>query len=101
VTGVRTQMGLVFEGDTVVLTAGTFLSGLIHIGLQNYTAGRAGDPDDGRQVIVTLTAAGRQVLRETRRAREGWMAKRFSDLSDDEIETLARATTILERIAAS
>ena len=60
-----------------------------------------GDPDDGRQVIVTLTAAGRQVLRETRRAREGWMAKRFSDLSDDEIETLARATTILERIAAS
>ena len=44
VTGVRTQMGLVFEGDTVVLTAGTFLSGLIHIGLQNYTAGRAGDP---------------------------------------------------------
>ena len=69
--------------------------------VDNGWAGRAGDPDDGRQVIVTLTAAGRQVLRETRRAREGWMAKRFSDLSDDEIETLARATTILERIAAS
>jgi tRNA uridine 5-carboxymethylaminomethyl modification enzyme len=44
VTGVKTQMGLVFESETVVLTAGTFLSGLIHIGLQNYTAGRAGDP---------------------------------------------------------
>ncbi|MBL8310205.1 MAG: tRNA uridine-5-carboxymethylaminomethyl(34) synthesis enzyme MnmG [Burkholderiales bacterium] len=44
VTGVRTQMGLAFESETVVLTAGTFLSGLIHIGLQNYTAGRAGDP---------------------------------------------------------
>ena len=44
VTGVKTQMGLVFESDSVVLTAGTFLSGLIHIGLQNYTAGRAGDP---------------------------------------------------------
>jgi DNA-binding MarR family transcriptional regulator len=69
--------------------------------VDNGWAGRAADPDDGRQVIVTLTAAGRQVLRETRRAREGWMAKRFSDLSDDEIETLARATTILERIAAS
>ena len=44
VTGVRTQMGVTFEAATVVLTAGTFLSGLIHIGLQNYTAGRAGDP---------------------------------------------------------
>ncbi len=44
VSGVKTQMGLIFEGETVVLTAGTFLSGLIHIGLQNYTAGRAGDP---------------------------------------------------------
>ena len=44
VTGVKTQMGLIFESETAVLTAGTFLSGLIHIGLQNYTAGRAGDP---------------------------------------------------------
>ncbi len=44
VIGVRTQMGVDFLSDTVVLTAGTFLSGLIHIGLQNYTAGRAGDP---------------------------------------------------------
>ena len=44
VTGVRTQMGVTFQAATVVLTAGTFLSGLIHIGLQNYTAGRAGDP---------------------------------------------------------
>ncbi len=44
VTGVKTQMGVVFESENVVLTAGTFLSGLIHIGLENYTAGRAGDP---------------------------------------------------------
>jgi tRNA uridine 5-carboxymethylaminomethyl modification enzyme len=44
VTGVKTQMGLIFQSEAVVLTAGTFLSGLIHIGLQNYTAGRAGDP---------------------------------------------------------
>src|SRR5690606_10641328 len=44
VAGVRTQMGLVFHGETVVLTAGTFLAGLIHIGLENYAAGRAGDP---------------------------------------------------------
>ncbi|MGH8751149.1 MAG: tRNA uridine-5-carboxymethylaminomethyl(34) synthesis enzyme MnmG [Burkholderiales bacterium] len=44
VTGVVTQMGLRFSARAVVLTAGTFLSGLIHIGMQNYQAGRAGDP---------------------------------------------------------
>ena len=44
VTGVATQIGLVFHAETVVLTTGTFLSGLIHVGLQNYEAGRAGDP---------------------------------------------------------
>jgi len=41
--GVKTQMGLVFSGKTVVLTTGTFLGGRIHIGLENYTGGRAGD----------------------------------------------------------
>ncbi|SQH74524.1 glucose-inhibited cell-division protein [Shewanella benthica] len=44
VIGVVTQMGLAFEAPTVILTAGTFLSGKIHIGLQNYSGGRAGDP---------------------------------------------------------
>ena len=44
VKGVVTQMGLRFHADSVVLTTGTFLGGLIHIGLQNYSGGRAGDP---------------------------------------------------------
>lgn len=44
VKGVVTQMGLRFFADSVVLTTGTFLGGLIHIGLQNYSGGRAGDP---------------------------------------------------------
>ncbi len=43
VVGVKTQMGLQFFAKTVVLTAGTFLGGRIHIGLENYTGGRAGD----------------------------------------------------------
>lgn len=44
VTGVRTEMGLDFAAKTVVLTVGTFLGGKIHIGLQNQSGGRAGDP---------------------------------------------------------
>lgn len=44
VVGVVTQLGLRFSAKTVVLTAGTFLAGLIHVGQANYQAGRAGDP---------------------------------------------------------
>jgi len=44
VYGVVTQLGLRFNAKTVVLTTGTFLSGLIHVGQTNYPAGRAGDP---------------------------------------------------------
>ncbi|HVY53119.1 MAG TPA: tRNA uridine-5-carboxymethylaminomethyl(34) synthesis enzyme MnmG [Gammaproteobacteria bacterium] len=44
VVGVMTQMGLKIKGKTVILTAGTFLAGKIHIGLNNYEGGRAGDP---------------------------------------------------------
>jgi tRNA uridine 5-carboxymethylaminomethyl modification enzyme len=53
--GVRTQLGVTFRGRTVVLTTGTFLSGLIHVGMEHYPAGRAGDP-------ASLTLAAR--LRE-------------------------------------
>ena len=44
VVGVKTQAGISFFAPNVVLTAGTFLAGLVHIGMQNYEAGRAGDP---------------------------------------------------------
>jgi len=44
VQGVVTQMGVRFLSDTVVLTTGTFLNGLVHIGLEHHSAGRAGDP---------------------------------------------------------
>ena len=44
VIGVITQMGLQFKAKTVVVTAGTFLAGKVHIGMENHSAGRAGDP---------------------------------------------------------
>ncbi|WP_406665317.1 tRNA uridine-5-carboxymethylaminomethyl(34) synthesis enzyme MnmG [Gallaecimonas sp. GXIMD1310] len=44
VVGVQTQMGLAFYAPTVVLTVGTFLGGRIHIGMDNFAGGRAGDP---------------------------------------------------------
>src|SRR5258706_9985794 len=44
VVGAITQSGIQFRGRSLILTAGTFLNGLVHIGLQNYSAGRAGDP---------------------------------------------------------
>ncbi|GAB2739794.1 tRNA uridine-5-carboxymethylaminomethyl(34) synthesis enzyme MnmG [Melaminivora jejuensis] len=51
VAGAVTQIGLQFRARAVVLTAGTFLDGRIHVGLQNYASGRAGDPP-----AVTLSA---------------------------------------------
>ena len=44
VSGVKTAMGVEFKARSIVLTAGTFLAGKIHIGLENYAGGRAGDP---------------------------------------------------------
>lgn len=55
-TGVVTQIGLRFSAKSVVLTAGTFLGGLVHVGLQNYSAGRAGDPP-----AISLAARLREI----------------------------------------
>ena len=48
VTGVTTQVGLEFRASAVVLTVGTFLAGRIHVGLEQYQGGRAGDPPANR-----------------------------------------------------
>lgn len=54
--GVVTQIGLKFASKSVVLTAGTFLGGLVHVGMQNYSAGRAGDPP-----AISLAARLREI----------------------------------------
>ena len=64
--GVITQLGIRFRGRSVVLTAGTFLSGLVHVGLQNYQAGRAGDP-----AAVTLAARLREMKLPVGRLKTG------------------------------
>jgi len=64
--GVRTQMGLVFRGQAVVLTTGTFLGGLVHIGLENHTAGRAGEP-----AATTLAARLRELKLPVGRLKTG------------------------------
>lgn len=66
VTGVVTQLGLRFAADAVVLTTGTFLSGLVHVGLQNYQAGRAGDPSS-----VSLAARLRELKLPVGRLKTG------------------------------
>jgi tRNA uridine 5-carboxymethylaminomethyl modification enzyme len=64
--GVVTQTGLRFRSRTIVLTTGTFLSGLIHVGLQSYQAGRAGDP-----AAVTLAARLREMKLPVGRLKTG------------------------------
>jgi len=64
--GVRTQMGLEIRGRTVVLTTGTFLGGLIHIGLERHSAGRAGDP-----AAITLAARLREMKLPVGRLKTG------------------------------
>jgi tRNA uridine 5-carboxymethylaminomethyl modification enzyme len=56
VVGVRTQLGVEFRAAAVVLTTGTFLAGLIHVGLTHHTAGRAGEP-----AATTLAARLREL----------------------------------------
>lgn len=72
------------------------VNGLVERGLIK----RADDPTDGRQVILSLTADGRKAIRETRRRRDQWLATRLEHLNDDERDLLARATRVLERVAA-
>jgi len=66
VVGVRAQLGVEFRSKAVILTTGTFLAGLIHVGLQNHRAGRAGEP-----AATTLAARLRELKLPVGRLKTG------------------------------
>jgi DNA-binding MarR family transcriptional regulator len=64
--------------------------------------GRRPDPLDGRQVLIELTALGRQALHDERRRRDGWLAQAIAtELTSDEQALLARAIPLLLRLTQS
>ena len=75
-------------------TATRILTNLDRLGLVTRTP----DPDDGRASLVATTAAGRALLRRLRTRKNAYLAKRLRGLDPDEVETLERAATILERL---
>ena len=84
VVGVVTQLGLEFRARAVVLTTGTFLAGLIHVGLQNHQAGRAGEP-----AAATLAARLRELKLPVGRLKTGTpprIDRRTVDLSVMEVQ---------------
>ncbi len=54
---------------------------------------------DGRQVVVDLTPAAREVLADDRRRRDAWLAQHLGDLAPDDLELLQRVAPLLERLA--
>ena len=73
------------------------IAALTELGLVSRTE----HPADRRQVLVALTDAGTATVRETRRRRDAWLARRLAALTPAERDVLARATEILRRIADS
>jgi DNA-binding MarR family transcriptional regulator len=64
-------------------------------------AERSPAPDDGRRVTVSVTAAGRRVVQETRRQRSAWLSLRLAELTAEERATLADAAVLLGRMASA
>jgi DNA-binding MarR family transcriptional regulator len=56
-------------------------------------------PSDRRQALVTLSDAGRELLRGDRRRRDAWLSQRLTGLSPDEVELLHKVAPVLERLA--
>ena len=75
-------------------TATRIVSSLTELGLVSRTP----DPSDGRGFLVATTPAGAALMKRLRKRKNAYLAKRMRDLEPDEVETLARASEILERL---
>lgn len=62
---------------------------------------RAPHPTDGRQVMLTVTDQGRELVQQSRKLREAWLAQRLRELSQEERATLRAAAPILQRLSQS
>jgi DNA-binding MarR family transcriptional regulator len=62
---------------------------------------RAPHPTDGRQALMTISPEGQALLREDRRRRDAWLARRMRALDSEEIEVLRRAAGVLDKLAGS
>jgi len=60
---------------------------------------RAPDPADRRRALVSLTADGREQLRDVRRRREGWLVRALEELSEEDRATVERASALLRQLA--
>ena len=78
-------------------TATRIVSSLVDLGL----ASRTPDPSDGRGYLVATTPEGAALMRRLRKRKNAYLAKRMRGLDPDEVETLARASEILERLLDS
>lgn len=61
---------------------------------------RTDHPTDGRQVLMSLSEQGRREVAETRRRREAWLTRRLAALDPEELEIMARAAVILNKVVA-
>ena len=64
-------------------------------------ATRTAHPSDGRQVLLAASPAGGALLREDRRRRDAWLARRLAELPPEDREVLRRAAAVLDRLASS
>jgi DNA-binding MarR family transcriptional regulator len=74
---------------------------IVGVLVEHDLAARAPHDTDGRQVVLSITDHGRELLREDRRRREAWLAQHLRHLTADEVDLLRAAAPVLEKLATT
>jgi DNA-binding MarR family transcriptional regulator len=74
---------------------------IVGVLVEHAVVDRAPHDTDGRQVILSITDTGRELLREDRRRREAWLAQHLRHLTPDEVDLLRAAAPVLEKLATT